>query len=428
MEGAQGMVEFALVLPLLLLVIFGIIELGRLLVIYSSVGTASREGARYASAAGEPTPGVPYYLDCAGIRAAAQRMGVLIGMQASDILISYDQGPDPASGGPPVVISTTCPDPSDYANNNDYMLAIFNLQNQIRLGSRVVVDVSAQYTPLLPLVNIPPLPMNSTTARTILKQVGIAGTPGPGFNPAPPNPTLTAASINATATSTRLTATAHSATQTWVATTTGRAQTQTATAEIVTQTAIASETQWSQTQTAAVPPTAGPSPTATNTPTLTRTPTLTPTPSLTFTMTPSPTRTPEPCPDWTYQHDGSQILWTIINSDAAHTYTLQLLRIPWSNNSVTFVGVEFGSAILWSGNDTDNNGGSSFSPTSATEYTWTPTSPDFTLPAGVGTSKVLTMSWSGIVGSIESPDTIAIFENDQLGSICTLQQAFIYTP
>ena len=48
-EGAQGMVEFALILPLLLLVVFGIIELGRLLVIYSSVGTASREAARYAS-------------------------------------------------------------------------------------------------------------------------------------------------------------------------------------------------------------------------------------------------------------------------------------------------------------------------------------------------------------------------------------------
>ena len=72
-EGAQGMVEFALILPLLLLVVFGVIEMGRLLVIYSSVGTASREAARYASAAGEPSPGLPYYADCAGIRAAAQR-------------------------------------------------------------------------------------------------------------------------------------------------------------------------------------------------------------------------------------------------------------------------------------------------------------------------------------------------------------------
>ena len=45
-ENGQGMVEFALVLPLLLLVMFGIIEFGRLLFIYSAVFTSSRDAAR----------------------------------------------------------------------------------------------------------------------------------------------------------------------------------------------------------------------------------------------------------------------------------------------------------------------------------------------------------------------------------------------
>ena len=51
-EDAQGMVEFALILPVLLMMLLGIMEGGRLLFFYSSVTTASREGARYGSAVG----------------------------------------------------------------------------------------------------------------------------------------------------------------------------------------------------------------------------------------------------------------------------------------------------------------------------------------------------------------------------------------
>ena len=56
----QGMVEFALVLPLLLLLVYGVIEAGRLLFIYSAVFTSSREGARYGSASGDVGGGVPH--------------------------------------------------------------------------------------------------------------------------------------------------------------------------------------------------------------------------------------------------------------------------------------------------------------------------------------------------------------------------------
>jgi hypothetical protein len=48
----QGIVEFALVRPLLLVLMLGVIEFGRLLFFYSSTFTASREAARYGSAAG----------------------------------------------------------------------------------------------------------------------------------------------------------------------------------------------------------------------------------------------------------------------------------------------------------------------------------------------------------------------------------------
>ncbi|MCC6627930.1 MAG: pilus assembly protein [Chloroflexi bacterium] len=44
----QTMVEFALGLPILLLIIIGVVEIGRAVLAYTVVGNVSREGARYA--------------------------------------------------------------------------------------------------------------------------------------------------------------------------------------------------------------------------------------------------------------------------------------------------------------------------------------------------------------------------------------------
>src|ERR1043165_3232610 len=51
-EGAQAIVEFALVLPILMVMLVGIFEVGRLLFIYTAVTNASREAARFGSALG----------------------------------------------------------------------------------------------------------------------------------------------------------------------------------------------------------------------------------------------------------------------------------------------------------------------------------------------------------------------------------------
>ena len=47
-KKAQGMLEFALVLPILLLLIFGIIEYGRLFYAWIIIENAARSGVRYA--------------------------------------------------------------------------------------------------------------------------------------------------------------------------------------------------------------------------------------------------------------------------------------------------------------------------------------------------------------------------------------------
>jgi len=66
----QGMVEFAIVFPLLLLLLFGIFEFGRIMFIYSAAVTASRDAARYGAAILDTGGGIPQYEDCAGIREA----------------------------------------------------------------------------------------------------------------------------------------------------------------------------------------------------------------------------------------------------------------------------------------------------------------------------------------------------------------------
>ena len=47
-RGGQSLIEFAVLLPILLLVIFGITEFGRAILVKNVLHTASREGARLA--------------------------------------------------------------------------------------------------------------------------------------------------------------------------------------------------------------------------------------------------------------------------------------------------------------------------------------------------------------------------------------------
>ncbi len=163
---AQSMVEFALVLPILLLVILGIIEVGRLIFFYASVFGATREAARYGTAAGENPTGTPYYLDTEGMRAAAVRIGFFAGVKPSDVQIWYDLGPEDDRH--------VTPDPYPEDMPTTWM--------------RVVVRVTAFFNPAAPLVNFTGIPVSFTTSRTIMRQIDVAGIP-----PTPtPMPTKTA--------------------------------------------------------------------------------------------------------------------------------------------------------------------------------------------------------------------------------------------
>src|SRR5258708_37892524 len=91
-RNAQGMVEFALILPILLLVIFGIVDMGWIAFNTSQLFNGVREGVRYGSVTGFTA--TKQYLDCSGIRNAIVAQAGFSGIKATSTYIDiiYDDG------------------------------------------------------------------------------------------------------------------------------------------------------------------------------------------------------------------------------------------------------------------------------------------------------------------------------------------------
>jgi hypothetical protein len=169
----QTMVEFALVLPLLLFVMFGIMELGRLLLIFVTTTSAAREATRYATAV-EDVGGVSRFQDCIGIRAAARQVDVLDAIQTINIRYYVDYG------GTSTLIGTC---PNEGAANQ--------VGPDLDLGNQVVVEVISNFQPIIP--NLVPININqieAESARTVIKDVPVGVlvpplVPDPGESPPP---------------------------------------------------------------------------------------------------------------------------------------------------------------------------------------------------------------------------------------------------
>jgi len=162
-KSAQAMVEFAIALPILLLLLYGLLEAGRLLFLYSTVVTASRQAVRYGATTGEGNGGVPRYQDCNGIRDAANAVGYL--GEFDTISLAYDQGVTNAN--PPVPI-----DPTAYClGATDSSLTTTILQGN---RTRLVVTVTEKFYPIVPnLVPFIERDIIASSARTILYSVPI---------------------------------------------------------------------------------------------------------------------------------------------------------------------------------------------------------------------------------------------------------------
>lgn len=313
---AQAMVEFAIVLPMLLLLLYGILEAGRLLFIYSTIVTASRQAVRYGSATGQgldytaqggpDNTGIPRYQDCFGIRLAAQRVDFLNAIDDNDIIIQYDNGP--ADLNP----KTFC----------DGTTANFEPTNN---SSRLRVAIDGDYLPIVPRIvgflersDSKSNPIKAISARTVLVSVAIYVT-------APTVPLVALTSTN----------------------------TETPTPD-ATDTPTPTSTPTSTfTFTPVVSDTPSRTPTATFTSTVTRTPTVSLTPSLT------PTRVPS-C---VTQHSaisipGTNTMSMTISNPNAWPLTVQDVFVVWDHDRGHLAGndktlilqsVSLGATPFWTG-------------------------------------------------------------------------------
>ena len=159
-QGAS-LVEFAIVFPVLLAVVFGLIEFGRLVAVTTQVTTASREAARYGIATGVGTGPDPQYIDCVGIREAAREKVQLVALTDAQISIEYDQGPSTA-----VYAECTPTGLEDLAGTP---LAADDIDDQ----SRIIVTVNTTFTTPVPIIGafIDGRNVESIDRRTIFKEL-----------------------------------------------------------------------------------------------------------------------------------------------------------------------------------------------------------------------------------------------------------------
>jgi Flp pilus assembly protein TadG len=321
--GARGqaIVEFALVLMILMMVLVGILEVGRLMFMYAAINNASREAARYASAIGldtDPDTGITSekYKFCTMIEKMAKRSAFFTPLT---ITISYDHGPNTSS------FDSCIPDLSGV----DAGVSINSGTNL----DRVSITVSANYSPMLTLLPISSRTITSSSARTILGYQDLqnltSSAPNTATSGPPGTPGTTVPSDTPTAT---ITAT----------------PTATGDGELVTMTPLPSST-----------PTLVP--TITPTATITYTPTETMTPTLTFTPTITPTAMPG-CDSIT---TGPLIivsnLMSLSITNPHDPITVLNVQVVWNsvnggagNRTLALKSANLGS-VFWAGTDTTGN-------------------------------------------------------------------------
>jgi hypothetical protein len=322
---AQAMVEFAIVLPILMLLLVGIFEAARMVFTYGAVTTAAREASRYASAVGYNNDGSALkYNDCAGI---IETIGKTVFFSTVEVELSYDRGP----GDTPLIYCRGRV--SSGAVTVDSAITI-TLSSKDRVNSHVW----ANYSPMIRLIPFPTRKFEATSSRTILGIFQLAIGTGTS-TPMGGGPTGTATTTKFVTATPNGTATA---TSTGTRTSTPGAFSTLTPQESPTITLIPADTL---------------SPTASQTPTITLTPTDTPTPTSTSTPVPG-------CGDLSASGlimapNSSVIRLTITNPH--DTITLASLQVIWNHTTggsgskpLTWLTATV-AGQSWSVNDTSGN-------------------------------------------------------------------------
>lgn len=151
----QAIAEFAIALPILLLILVGLFEVGRMVFIYSAVTNGSRNAVRYASAVGLGSDGLTKFNNCERIKAIAVDSAYLAPVKT--VVIEYDDG----SGGN----KRLC---------DQWTAGLVDTDITVSSGERVTVKVTAEYKPMVSLIPFTPRDIESKNSRTIFGIIDIS--------------------------------------------------------------------------------------------------------------------------------------------------------------------------------------------------------------------------------------------------------------
>jgi Flp pilus assembly protein TadG len=151
-QRSQALVEFALVSPLFFLILFGAVDITRLLYAYTAISSAARDGARTASLSGS------LYSDCQIIR-EVELVGQGFPVRMDPNSLAGDSDPNSPSGPlqpttPPANVGYAYIWPAVATANPPDNNCDSSTQRAIAPSVKhVAVEVQYHFTPLLPLVN-----------------------------------------------------------------------------------------------------------------------------------------------------------------------------------------------------------------------------------------------------------------------------------
>ena len=146
----QAIAEFAIALPILLMILVGLFEVGRMVFIYSAVTNGSRNAVRYASAVGLGGDGLTKFNNCVRIKEIAENSAYLA--PVTSVVIRYDDGVNYLPG------DSEC---------NVWTAGSVDTGVNVSSGDRVTVEVTAQYKPMVSLIPFTTRDIVSTNSRTI---------------------------------------------------------------------------------------------------------------------------------------------------------------------------------------------------------------------------------------------------------------------
>jgi hypothetical protein len=146
-QPGQALVEFALILPVLLLILLGTIDTGRLIFAYNAVSNAAREGGRTAIV--NQTP--------AEVRQRAAEQATVLGISPAD------PGSCPAAGGPTPQPTGVC----FVLRSRDESAACPTAE----IGCTAIVAAKWEYRAITPIIGdlLGPMSVSSTTRQLVEK-------------------------------------------------------------------------------------------------------------------------------------------------------------------------------------------------------------------------------------------------------------------